>query len=152
MALTVKSVTIWRQEVENEPGRLARSLVPLAAAGADLKVLMGYRIPGQPSRAVLEFHPIEGARTIRAARAAGLVPADTPSLLVEGDDAPGLGLTLSQALADAGIGYNFLVAQVAGRKFSAVMGFDGAETAKRAAGVIRKVGSRRTPAARMRRR
>lgn len=150
MALTVKSVTIWRQEVENEPGRLARSLVPLAAAGADLKILMGYRIPGQPTRAVLEFYPVSGARMSRVARAAGLVPAETPSLLVEGDDRPGLGLVLSQALADAGLSYSFLVAQVAGRKFSAVMGFDGTEAAKRAAAVLKKAGSGRKPAARKR--
>ncbi len=148
MALTVKSITIWRQEVENEPGRLARSLVPLAAAGADLKVLMGYRIPGQPSRAVLEFFPVAGARLARAARGAGLVPAETASLLVEGDDRPGMGLTLSQALVDAGLNFNFLVVQVIGRKFSAVMGFDGADAAKRAAAVLKKVGTRKPTAAR----
>jgi len=34
MALTVKRITLWRREVENEPGILAGTLEPLANAGA----------------------------------------------------------------------------------------------------------------------
>src|SRR5437879_3595190 len=43
MAVTVKKVTLWRSEVENKTGVLANALEPLAKAGADLQVVMGYR-------------------------------------------------------------------------------------------------------------
>jgi ACT domain-containing protein len=42
MAVSVKKVTLWRTEVENKPGTLAKILAPLAEAGADLQVVMGY--------------------------------------------------------------------------------------------------------------
>ena len=43
MAVRVRTITLWRREVENKPGALARTLEPLARAGADLEVLMAYR-------------------------------------------------------------------------------------------------------------
>jgi hypothetical protein len=45
MAVTVKSATLWRREVENRPGALASTLEPLAKARVDLRVVMGYRLP-----------------------------------------------------------------------------------------------------------
>ena len=148
MAVTVKSITIWRQEVENQPGRLAQTLVPLAAAGANLQVLMGYRIPGHEGQAVIELYPVSGKRMTSAAKAAGLAPAGIPSLLVQGDDKPGLGLLFADAMKDVGINFSFLVSQVVGRKFSAVMGFEGEAAAKQAAAIIRKVGNAKPPARR----
>jgi hypothetical protein len=141
MAVTVKSITIWRQEVENQPGRLAQTLVPIVAAGADLQVLMGYRIPGHEGQAVIELFPITGKRMTAAARAAGLTPADTPSLLVQGDNKPGVALTIVDAVKEAGLNFSFLVANVIGRKYSAVMGFESAAAAKQAAAIIKKAGN-----------
>ena len=46
MSVSVKHITLWRAEVENKAGVLARTLESLAAAGADLHVVMGYRYPG----------------------------------------------------------------------------------------------------------
>ena len=46
MSVTVKSIKLWRKEVENKPGELAGTLGPLVSAGADFQVLMGYRFPG----------------------------------------------------------------------------------------------------------
>lgn len=148
MAVTIKSITIWRQEVENRPGRLAQTLVPLAAAGADLQVVMGYRVPGHEGKAVLEVYPVAGRRTTKAAEAAGLAAAPMPSLLVQGDNKPGLGLTIADAVQEAGLNFNFLVAQVVGRKYSAVMGFETAAAQKQAAAIIRKVSAPRKTAAR----
>jgi len=54
MAITVKKATLWRKEVANDPGVLANVLQPLAGAGANLRVVMGYTIPGEPTRAALE--------------------------------------------------------------------------------------------------
>ena len=46
MAVRVRVISLWRREVENRPGALARTLAPLAGAGTDLEVVMAYRYPG----------------------------------------------------------------------------------------------------------
>ena len=43
MPVTVKSISLWRKEVENQVGTLADTLEPIAKAGTNLRVLMGYR-------------------------------------------------------------------------------------------------------------
>ena len=50
MAVTVKSITLWRSEVDNRPGVLAGALGPLADAGANLRVARAYRFPADESR------------------------------------------------------------------------------------------------------
>jgi hypothetical protein len=57
---------------------------------------------------------------------------------VEGDDKPGLGLAITQAIAGAGINMTFFVAQAVGRRFSAVLGFESEADAKTAAPLIKK--------------
>lgn len=139
MAVTVKKVTLWRCDVENKPGVLATVLEPLAEAGADLQVVMGYRYPDDKNTATIELYPITGPKVIKAARAAGLEPSETIAcLLVEGDNKPGLGYAIAKAVADAGINMGFLVAQVVGRKYSAIFGFETSKDATRAATLIKK--------------
>jgi hypothetical protein len=138
MPVTVKPVTLWRKEIENKPGTLAVSLEPLAVAGADLQVVMGYRFPGRPEAAALELFPVKGKKAIAAAQAAGLSESTIPTLLVEGDNKPGLGYAIATSIAGAGINIGFVIAQVVGRKYSAVIGFDTADDAKMAAALIKK--------------
>jgi hypothetical protein len=147
MAVTVKAITLWRREVENRPGALAETLEPLARAGVDLQSVMGYRLPGHESEAVIELHPVTGRKAADAARAGGLGTSDIPALQVDGDNRPGLGHTLAKALADAGINITFLVALASGRRYSAVVGFDNAGDAKKASAVIRRASTppRRAP-------
>src|SRR5438093_4567617 len=86
MAVTVKRITLWRAEVENQPGVLAAILEPLAGAGADLRLVMGYRFPHMPERSAVELYPVSGKKVIAAATQSGLTEAaDIPCLLVEGD-------------------------------------------------------------------
>ncbi len=139
MSVTVKKVTLWRREVENQPGVLAQVLEPLATAGADLHVVMGYRYPGNESKAAIELYPVSGKRPLAAARAVGLSAAAIPALLVEGDNKAGVGSATAKAIAEAGINLSFLVAQVIGRKYSAVFGFETTADADKAATVIKKV-------------
>ncbi len=89
-ALSVKRITLWRREVENQPGVLATTLEPLAQAGADLRLVMGYRFPETTTRAAIELYPITGKRAVAAAEAAGLRAFELPCLLVEGDNRAGL--------------------------------------------------------------
>lgn len=138
MAVTVKKITLWRKATENQLGVLANTLLPLASAGADLKVVMGYRLPGEDSKAVIEIYPVIGKKSVKAAGVAGLSAASTPALLVEGDNKSGLGQKISQAIADSGISLDFLLAQVVGRKYSAVFGFRTEEDVTKSVGLIRK--------------
>ena len=138
MAIKVKSITLWRREVENRPGALAETLEPLARGGADLQVVMAYRQPGGEDQAILELYPVSGKKAAAAAGAAGLSASTIPTLVVEGDNKPGIGYAMARAVAGAGININFLVAQTIGRRFSAVFGFETEADAKSAAGIIRK--------------
>ena len=61
-----------------------------------------------------------------------------PALLVEGDNRAGLGYVTAQAIAGAGINMDFIVAQVVGRKYSAVFGFESDAEATKCAAIIRK--------------
>ena len=101
MPVTVNPVILWRKEIENKPGTLAVALEPLAMAGADLQVIMGYRFPGRPDAAALELFPVKGKKAVAAAQAAGLSESTIPTLLVEGDNKPGLGYAIAKMLAEA---------------------------------------------------
>jgi hypothetical protein len=138
MAITVRKITVWRTEVDNRAGALAQLLEALTAARGGLDVVMGYRVPGQHERAVIEVWPVSGKKLSQAAESVGLRPSETPTLLVLGDDRPGLGHAMARALADAGINLVFLVAQVVGRRYSAVFGFESAADADRAVGLLKK--------------
>ena len=41
---------------------LASTLEPLAEAGADLQVVMGYRYPGRTDKAAIKLHPVSGRK------------------------------------------------------------------------------------------
>ena len=138
MAVTVKKIVLWRKEVENRPGALASGLASLAGAGADLQVLMAYRYPGEESKAAIELYPVTAKKSVAAAQEAGLSASSLPALLVEGDNKPGLGHAIAEAIASAGIDMDFVVAQVIGRRFSAVFGFGSEEDATKSIGLIRK--------------
>ena len=88
MSVTIKRITLWRIEVENKPGVLARTLEPLAGAGWDLEVVMGY--PETGDKAAIEIYPVAGKKAVAAAQAAGLAASSIPTLLVEGDNRAGL--------------------------------------------------------------
>jgi len=147
MAIAVKKVALWRKEVANDPGVLANVLQPLAEAGANLRVVMGYTIPGQADRAAIEVFPISGKRVSDAASRAGLGASPIACLLVEGDDRAGLGSDMARAIADSGVNISFVMAETIGRRFSAVFGFhsdaDAASAAKAIKSAAKPSASRR---------
>jgi hypothetical protein len=138
MAVTVKKIALWRKEVDNRTGILANALAPLANAGTNIHVVMAYRFPGAESKAAIELYPVIGRKSVVAAQEAGFSASAIPALLVEGDNRVGLGYATAQAIADAGINMDFLVAQVIGRKYSAVFGFESDADAAKCAAIIRK--------------
>ena len=134
--MTVKNVQLWSLHGANRKGMLADVLEPLAAAGANLRVVMGYRHTGELERATVEVFPVEGAAVEAVARKAGFAPSETACILVEGTDRKGLGAQISRSLSDAGISMAFLMEETVGRKFSAVIGFASREDAAAAAKTI----------------
>jgi hypothetical protein len=138
MAITVKKTVLWRKELNNQPGKLAGALEPLAQSEADLKLVMLYRFPGTDKGAV-EVHPISGRKAIGIARSTGLAPSSIPVLLVEGDNRAGLGYAIAKAVADSAINVSFLMAQVVGRRYAAVFGFENDTDATKAATLIKRV-------------
>jgi hypothetical protein len=141
MALTVKKIVLWRKEVANRAGILAGALAPLAHAGANIHVVMAYRYPGQKAKGAIELYPVTGRASATAAKEAGFGASDIPALLVEGDNRAGLGYATAQAIAAAGISLDFLVAQVVGKRYSAVFGFESNADAAKCAGIIRRAGA-----------
>jgi hypothetical protein len=138
MAISVRKINLWRREAPDGPGVAASTLEPLANAGADLKLVMGFRI--REGSAAIEVWPVAGRKGANAARTAGLAASTIPAILVSGDDRPGLGLAFAKAVADAGINLSFLMAQVVGRKFSSVFGFGSESDAKAALPLLKKAG------------
>ena len=136
MSVSVKPIQLWRRELENRPGELALVLEPLAEVGADLRIVMGYRYPGNESRAAVELFPIRGKKATAAASQAGLTAGQIAALLVRGDSKPGVGHAITRALADAGINLDFLVGQQIGGRFAFVLGFDNDEQTAKAAEII----------------
>ena len=138
MAISVKKITLWRTEVENKPGALSSVLAPLAEVGVDLQVVMGYRYHDEENKAAIEVCTVSGKKPTTAASKAGLAASAIPTLLVQGDNRPGMGHAIAEAIAEAGINVMFLVAQVIDTRFSAVMGFEDEEASKQATTVIKK--------------
>src|SRR5258708_3014653 len=143
MPVTVKSIALWRREVENQVGALAHTLEPLTKAGGDLQVLMGYRYPGDGTKAAIEIYPIASKKVTAAASQAGLAASSIPTLLVEGDNRPGLALAIAQAIAGAGLNMTLFLPQAVGRRFSAVLGFETEVDTKTAAPPIKQATARK---------
>jgi hypothetical protein len=138
MAVRVRVITLWRREVENRPGALARTLEPLAGVGADLEVVMAYRNPGEQETATIELYPVLGKRATAAAQAAGLTATSILTLIVEGDNRAGQAHAVTRAIADAGINLTFFLAQVIGKKYSAILGFETDSDARRASSLVKR--------------
>ncbi len=143
MPVTVKRITLWRKELENKAGTLAGTLEPLAKAGMDLQIVMGYRHPGEPMKAAVELYPVGSKKATQAAQGAGLAASGIPALLVEGDNRAGLGHRIAKAIADAGVNLDFLVAQVTGKRYSAVIGFENDADAVKATALIKKAAGKK---------
>ena len=137
MPVTVRKAVLWRKEVDNRSGMLANGLEPLSEVGADLQVVMAYH-PGGKDRAAIELHPVSGRKSTAAAKTARLAKSSIPALLVQGDNRQGLGHALTKAIADAGINLGFVMAQVVGRRYSALFGFENEADASKATTMIKK--------------
>jgi hypothetical protein len=83
--------------------KLANTLQALSEAGSDLQVVMAYRYPGVENNAAIELHPISANKSVAPAqKTAGRAPSSISTLLVEGDNRPGLGHAIAKRSAMQG--------------------------------------------------
>jgi hypothetical protein len=141
MASKIKSLKVWRAEVDNKPGALAKLLEPLT--GEDLEMVVGYHFRGEQQVAAVDLAPLSGRKAQAAAKAAGFKPVDAPMVAVQGANRRGVGFAITEALGAAGINIEWLTAQTAGKKFAAVFGFHDADDAKRATRIIKKAAGKK---------
>jgi hypothetical protein len=144
MATLVTKVDVWAGEIPDRSGGLADLLETLAGGGAKIECVIARRQPEKPGSGVAFISPIKGKKAQDAARRAGMQPArDIATLRVEGTDRPGVGASLTSAIADLGISMRGLSAAVIGNKYVAYFGFDNADDATRAMKAIKQVDARR---------
>jgi hypothetical protein len=139
MAYTVKKVDVWAGEIVDRPGGLADKLATLSSAGTNFEFLISRRAPEKPGTGVVFLTPIKGAKQKTAAQGAGFSTTDNlHSVRVEGPDRPGLGMKMTQALADAGINLRGISAAALGRRAITYLAFDSAADADTAIRTLKK--------------
>ena len=139
MTTTIKRIGLWRTEVLKRPGALAEALEPLAQGNADLKVVRVRAAPGNAERSIIEVYGGQSKRATMVARGAGFSLAPATTLLLQGDNRPGLAYAVANAVAWAGIGVHDLEVEVVGTRYSAVLTFSSEADAIKAVAIIRKV-------------
>src|SRR3981189_1345689 len=116
MALKASRNDIWVGVIDARGGGAAEKLEALARAGADLEVVFARRTPEHPGQGILFAGPIEGAKVTRAAQEAGFKRSESiHGVRIEGSDKPGLGSKIARCLADAGINFRGMQANVVGK-------------------------------------
>ena len=140
MGLKVSNVDVWAAGIEDQVGGLVGKLTPLSAAGANLEFVIARRAPEQPGKGVVFVTPLNGAKQVAAAEAAGFLRTGSlHSVRIEGTDKPGLGGKIAGALAEAGINLRGLSAAAIGTKFVCYLALDTAEDAKKATDTLKNV-------------
>jgi hypothetical protein len=140
MELIVERVNVWAASIPDEPGGLARVLVGLSEAGADLDFCIARRAPDKPGTGVVFVTPLRGDREISAASILGFnVTNSLQSVRVEGNNAPGIAGKLTEKLAAAGINLHGFSGAVIGPRFILYIGLDSAEDAQRACEILQKI-------------
>jgi hypothetical protein len=144
MALKVSKTDVWASEIQDTPGGLAAVLGAIGKAGANLECVIARRQPEKPGTGVAFVSPIKGKKLATAATAAGFHDTQRiATLKVEGDDRPGLGAKIAQAVGEAGVSMRGLSAATIGRKFVCYLGFDSADDAAKAAKALKALGRRK---------
>ena len=125
MKIKAARAVVWAAKIEDRPAGLAEKIEPLAAAGANLEMVLARRAPEQPGKGVVFVCPLQGVRQCRAAVNHGFLRTNgLHSVRIEGADAPGLATQLTRALAKAGINLRGFSATAVGRRFVAYLALD----------------------------
>jgi len=140
MKLKVSRTDTWAAAIDDRPGGVADKLAALAAAGANLDLIIARRAPEQRGSGVVFVTPLKGVKQIKAAEAAGFQKTESlHSLRVQGADKPGMGSKLTRAVAEAGINLRGFSAAALGKQYLAHLALDTAKDAAKAAAVLKKL-------------
>jgi hypothetical protein len=123
MAVTVKKAIRWRREVDNSPGMLPVSSSHFPKHAPTCKWLWPIATRARRTRPPLRCVRFLVGSPQRPRKQRVTPPRPSP-LVVEGDNRPGLGHAIAKAIGDAGINISFVMAQVVGRRYSAVFGLE----------------------------
>jgi hypothetical protein len=125
MKLSITRVDVWVAGIEDRPGGLTEKLRGLTQAGASLEFLLARRAPEQPGKAVVFAAPIKGAKQTRAAQELGFHKSNSlHGIRIMAADKPGLGLALTQSLADAGMNLRGFSGAAIGKRAVFYVAFD----------------------------
>jgi len=137
MAYRIAKVQVWVGGIVDKPGGLAEKLALLTGAGANLEFVLARR--DAPGTGLVFVAPVQGTKQNKAAKQAGLVKTDSlQALRIEGPDKAGLGVKLTQALADAGINLRGLSAVAVNRRAVVLAAFDSKADAAKAQKILAK--------------
>jgi len=137
--LIVEQVDVWAASIKNEPGSLAKVLVGLREAGADLDFILARRSTDKPGTGVVFVTPLRGDREVEAASTLGFdAVSSVKSVRVEGDNEPGVAAEVTEKIAAAKINLRGVSAAVIGPRFIIYLGFDTAKDAEKAVKILKK--------------
>jgi len=140
MKLDITRVQVWAAGMKDKPGELAAKLNTLSQAGVNLDFVIARRSPEKKGTGVVFVTGISGAKELRAARKAGFRQTKSMhSLRVVATDKPGLGTTITQAVAEAGINLRGFSGAALGRKAVLNLAFDSAADAAKAQRCLKKL-------------
>jgi hypothetical protein len=140
MKLKVNRTDTWAAPIDDRPGGVADKLAALAAAGANLELIIARRAPEQRGSGVIFVTPLKGAKQLKAADAAGFQKTESlHSIRVQGLDKPGAGAKLTRALAEAGINLRGFSAAALGKQYVTHLALDTAQDAAKTIAVLKKL-------------
>jgi predicted amino acid-binding ACT domain protein len=140
MAIKASRHDVWMAVIDDRVGGAADKLEALAAAGANLEVVLARRTPEQAGQGVLFASPVEGKKVMAAAEQAGFHRADNiHGVRIEGTDKPGLGAKIARTLAEAGVSFRGMNAMATGKSFLSFIALDSADDAAKALKALRKL-------------
>ena len=143
MALKITELKFWRSKIEDRPGGAAAILGPLGQAKVDLEFVLARRTPEEPGKGVIYVASIKGAKAEQAAAAAGLAPSDdVAGVRVEGDNKPGIGASITAAIAGAGVSFRGLCASVLGKKYVCYLALDAGDDARKVSEALKGLGKK----------
>lgn len=101
--LKVSKVDVWAAGLQDKPGALAKKLDALAQGGVNLQFVISRRLD-KGKRGVVFVTPVQGAKQLRAAKAAGFRKSRSlQSIRVQATNRRGGLARITKALATAGI-------------------------------------------------
>ena len=131
-------VDTWVASIPDRAGALAGKLKALAESGANFELVIARRVGDHKGQGVVFVTPIEGAKQVGAAGAAGFAKSSSlHTLRAEGPDKVGAAGRVAAALADHGLNLRGFSAAAIGKKFICYVAFDTEASAVKAARILR---------------